>query len=149
MKTYNYYELVKYIGEVCLAHPFVNNYYSGVYRVNTESDICYPCIAFTLNNTTQQDNTITYNFNLLYADRLTDGLDNALELQSTGIDVLMEIRNALNEYFYHFSFDGGSISTYRGQFSDLCAGAVLDSIQLTVPSHIGNCYYLGDLNVGC
>lgn len=145
-RSKNYYEFVKMIESACLAHPLVESFLEGQYKINSIGDVCFPVIAYTLNTITESENsgndTLFENisFNLLYADRLTHDYSNRLEVQSTAKAVLQEIRNRLNESSYYYSFESATYNLFSGQFADLTAGCVMQlSIQL--PSNLNWCDY--------
>lgn len=147
-RDYNLLELTNLIRKLCKAHPVVNDFMTSVYRLNDTKDINYPAVALTINNAIPQENTINFNINLLYADRLTDNRDNAINIQSTGIGVLIEMMNAINENTNVIIPVGNQITPFMEQFADNTAG-VFTSITLTVPSYIGNCYWIDPTSLEC
>lgn len=140
-KDYNLYELTELIKRLCNAHPLVNDFMTSVYRLNDTDDVNYPAIALTINSATPQQNTIDFNINLLYADRLTDNRDNDISIQSTGIGILLEMLNVIEENANVVIPTGNQILPFMEQFADNTAG-VFTSVTLTVPNYIGDCYWL-------
>ncbi len=130
----NYYQIIKLFKERSLKHPFVNSFYTDIYSVTgRESDINYPAIIITPNEFVINNPISTFNFNILYVDRMTEDRLNSIEIQSTGIQTINEIINT-------FELDNSfTINIFKDQFADLCAGAVAN-IELIVRNPVGYCY---------
>lgn len=148
MVKYNYLELVDLIKQVSLMHPFVNSFFEGIYSVaGEESNIKYGAIVLTPNTHQIGKQVSTYNFNIMYVDRTTKDRDNTLEVQSVGIDVLVEILSALIDRFDMGIDESVTINVFKEQFADETAGA-LTTISIQVQSNISECHWL-DNEVKC
>lgn len=137
MLKFNLYTLIEYIKKISLKHPIVNTFFIDRYAIiGNASDIKFPCVTLLQRQHTISSTFNTFNFTLLYADRLTEDRDNSIEIQSTGIDVLNEILNYLS---YELNISQPFIvNTFNNQYADLCSGAVVD-VSIAVPNVIGEC----------
>ncbi|MCD8041526.1 MAG: hypothetical protein LUH10_00525 [Tannerellaceae bacterium] len=136
----NYLELVKLISNICLAHPLVNDVHYGIYHSSQCENIEYGAIILTPGSMDTTVNTIEYNFNLMYVDRLKADESNELEVQSNGIDVIRGIISVIAE---HHSMlldyeDTVNVNVFSRQFADNVAGAVAP-IRIKAPSNLGEC----------
>lgn len=146
VEKFNYYEFIKVVEKTCLSHPFVSNFYTGRYRLNSTDDIEYPAIVMTTNNIAVGENITTVNFNLMYVDRLTEKRDNILLIQSVGIDTISEINNALKQCFDMDSTDNLTFNVFEEQFADNVAG-VVTPVSFYMPSNIGSCFWFNPKNI--
>lgn len=137
MKRLSYYELIKLIERISLSHPYVNSFYQDI-DINSESNIRFASIVLVDGTHSDSGNLTTYNFEIIYADRLTTDRDNSLEIKSAGMDAVKEIINTLKgNYMVSLSTDN-SINVFKQRFVDECAGIVM-SFSITMPSNAGNC----------
>ena len=97
---------------------------NDVFRLSTIPDAKYGVFAWT-----QQQHTIPvsadthrYTFNLFYVDRLTEDIDNELQIQSTGVQVLGNILRGLPALGVYQAGDA-VVRTFNQRFEDSCAGA--------------------------
>lgn len=141
----NYISLINLIKKISLQHPFVNSYYYDRYSFDADDDIKYASIIVTPNQHQLGSTLNTFNFNLLYTERMTDDRDNALAIQSKAIDTINEIVNAIENNITG-DIERGQVFVYKNQFADLNAGAYI-VISITVPNVIGECYYIDTENV--
>lgn len=148
MKTYNYFELNELVKSICNAHPLINDYFVNKYRINDSDNINYPVVSFTVNTIRSQENILTFNVNMLYADRLTDRRDNEITVQSTGTGNLIEIINAIRELAPFVIQDNYSITPFTEQFADNCAG-VFATFDIHVPHYLGECHWIKKVCVDC
>lgn len=147
-KDYNLYEFAKLIERACQAHPLVNDFLFSVYRINDTDNITYPVVALTLNSVTKRQNTIDFNINLLYADRLTDNRDNVLTAQSEGVTVLLEMMNVLSTHTNTLVPDDYQITPFKEQFADNTAGAFV-AATIKAPNYLGECFYFDPECIEC
>lgn len=135
----NYFEIIEFIEGVCLQHPFVNNFYYGIYRALEADNIDYSAIILTSSGINRSQNTIEYKFNLMYVDRLMNDRSNEIEIQSTGLDVLQGILSVISESDPYTDYNlNYSLNVFREQFADNVSGCVT-TISITAPSNIGEC----------
>lgn len=86
----------------------------------------------------QSGDFITYNFNLFYADRLTDDYKNKIFVQSEGIQTLQNIINGLKEIdVLDVNASNINYQTFTERFAALCAGAWCN---ISISSAIDWCY---------
>lgn len=147
-RDYNLFELTKLISQICDAHPHVNDFFTSVYRLNDTDNIVYPVVSLTINNITANENTIDYNINLLYADRLTENRDNNISIQSIGTTTLIEIINFLGEKTTLLKPLGYQITPFMEQFADNCSG-VFSQLTLKAPNYIGSCHWIDSKCIDC
>lgn len=136
----NYLEIVQLITHICRSHPLVNDVHYGIYHSSQCENIRYGAIILTPDPIDTTMNTIHYNFNLMYVDRLVADESNELEIQSCGIDIIREIVSVLanHESMLLDYEDNISINVFSRQFADNVAGTVT-SIRITAPSNLGEC----------
>ena len=65
---------------------------------------------------------LRYTFNLFYVDRITEDIDNELQIQSTGVQVLGNVLRGLPALGV-FQAGDAAIRTFNQKFEDACAGA--------------------------
>lgn len=120
----NYYETIEKIKEVSQKHIYVNEVKEGdVYEWLNSKNHKYPCIVITpqtLNTDTDNDTQTLY-LNIFYIDRLTDTMENKIQIQSQGISVLGMIIEKLGEE-YNIDSDGIQYTPFTEKFADMCAG---------------------------
>jgi len=148
MKNYNLFELNNLIKSICNAHPLINDYFINKYRVVESDNINYPLLACTVNYITSAENTLTFNVNMLYADRLTDQRDNEITVQSIGVSSLIEVVNALKELAPVAVDDSYNITPFTEQFADNCAG-VFATLNIETPHYIGQCNWVDKTCIDC
>lgn len=135
-------EIIENIKNVASQTPNINYVGSGdIYVLNSAPNIDYSVFFITQGSHQWGEDTITYNLNLYFVDRLLVDKSNADEIQSTGIIQLQNIINKVNGYFEEIDIDYGSIqfTPFFERFADDCSG-VFCTVQITVPSNIGLCY---------
>lgn len=144
----NYFEFMKVLRHISLQHPFVNNYYEDKYKLNHVNDIEYAAVVVTTNRVNVGPQVTVFSLNLMYVDRHTEENDNTNAVRSLGISVLTEIVNAIR-YCYKVSIgDALSFMPFKDQFVDRCVG-VYCTIELTIPSEMGECHWLTNLKYDC
>ena len=85
-------------------------------------------------------NTITYNLNLFYIDRIADSEDNVLNIQSDGI---LQLTNIINNLVFSEDVDvDGEINfvPFIQRFADNCSG-VYCSVSFVCDNNLGICHY--------
>lgn len=138
MKRYNYYELIKEIENVALQHPLVNSFYTDRYTVN-DGDVYYPAFIVTNDSISVGESTTIYNMNFLYVDRLSESESNLVQIQSVGVDIISEIANVIRECLDMNISTDMNLNVFRNQFADNVAGAVMNSVPITLASNTGRC----------
>lgn len=94
----------------------------NVYELNQKPDVEYGVFYITQSQSEVYENYIKYKLSLFFIDRLTDGFDNRLQIQSDGIRVIKNILNTFedmgdDEVEYPLSF-----TSFNERFCDECAG---------------------------
>ena len=148
MNDYNLFEFTKLIERIVDAHPLINSFFVGKYTVNESDNVVYPALALTINAVTNQSSTLTFDCNLLYADRLTDRRDNETSIQSVGVSSIVEVLNALNAHTLSELDESYTITPFSEQFADNCAG-VFTRINVVLPSYIGECEWINSECITC
>lgn len=147
-KDYNLFEIINLINKICDAHPKINTFFTNVYRLNDSNDIIYPVISLTVNNITRQENTIDYNINILYSDRLTENRDNQIVVQSSGTSAIIEIFNLIENHTNISPSIGYQLTPFTEQFADNTAG-IFATLTLKVPNYIGECHWIDIKCIEC
>lgn len=140
MRRYNYFEILKLIEHISLAHPLVENFYKRRYAINNNHDIIYPALICTTNNFLVGENVSTLNCTLLYVDKETPERDNIDQIQSVGTTNITEIVNVLRNGFDLDIKEQLSFRYFDDDFADKCAGCFTD-VKIIMPSDIGDCYW--------
>lgn len=135
-------EIINEIKRIADKQPNINYVGEGdIYSLNSLPNIDYSVFFITQNAHNQTENTITYNFNLYYVDRLTENQDNTLDIQSAGILMLGNIINTINELIdevelvYDIQFQ-----PFTHKFADDCAG-VYATCSFEVSNNLGVCAF--------
>ena len=119
------YEVIKAIEAVAAKQPGVKTIVrNDIYRLNAMPDVKYGVFAWL-----QEEHTFSvdsglqgFAFTLFYADRLTNGGANEVDVQSTGVEVLQNVIRELADAGIVGAGDV-AIRTFNERFSDACAGA--------------------------
>lgn len=134
-------ELTTTILSIAKSQSNVNYVGEGdIYVLNSTPDINYGVFFITQNNHTllSQFDTINYNLNLFYVDRLTEDGKNKLDIQSIGMLVITNVINILaNNYDIDITSDI-QFTTFTQRFTDECAG-VYCTITINADNPIGRC----------
>ena len=112
--------------------PIVRN---DIFRLNASPAVKYGAFAWLQgeHRTNADSSLITYSFTFFYVDRLTTDKQNEIEIQSVGIETLVNILRQLEDlgvYAGEYSF-----RTFNERFSDDCAGVFC---QVTLESPMDN-----------
>lgn len=137
-------EVIDILKETAKTKPNIGYVCDGdIYVLNSTPNIEYSVFFITQgsHSLNYDDNTITYNLNLFYVDRLTETFDNRLIVQSNGIVALNNIINDFIESNEDVVVDGNiSFTSFNQRFADDCCG-VFCQIGITVKNEIGLCSY--------
>lgn len=137
--TKNYHELIRYIENVCIQHPYVNSFFYGIYQAHETPDICYGAIILTPGEVVTTRNTTDFSFNIMYIDRLTNDRANITQVQSEAIDAIRVILSVIAEDSKVIDYEQSvTLNVFTDQFADNVAGAV-GRIEFSLPSNIGEC----------
>ncbi len=112
-------------------------YYGSVLKINERRDIQYPIVVLApRQNNMTGDNSIDYGFVLWYIDIQDPDRQDALKIQSRGIEVLRAIGNRLYNSDLDVEINQGATSLFWERFADIDAGAMCD---LTVTAIVDDC----------
>ena len=135
------FEIINKLKDIALSKPNIN--YAGdgdVYILNSLPNIDYSAFFITQNEHSIDSNTITYNLNLFYIDRIADSEDNVLNIQSDG---MLQLTNIINNLVFSEDVDvDGEINfvPFIQRFADNCAG-VYCSVSFVCDNNLGICNY--------
>lgn len=135
----NFIKLLKKLEAYSLTIPYVNSTNTGdIYEfLNGNPGVKYASVNIDINQSTRNDNLISYSVYLYYVDRLNEDKSNWMEIKTTAEQVLNSIINyAANEL--GDVIDGWVINYFEQQFADNCAGGWVN-FNLEVPSVLGDC----------
>ncbi|MBO5809629.1 MAG: hypothetical protein J6R32_02255 [Bacteroidales bacterium] len=131
--------IIDLILEVAGNRPNIKTVREGnVYDLNDIPDVEYGVFYVTQGTHSFSQETITYNLNLFYIDRLTPNLDNRLQIQSDGIT---EIQNILLLFAETYDVEieyNANVTAFNQRFADDCAG-VFVTVQITDVNDFGVC----------
>ena len=134
----NFIQLLKKLEAYSLSLPYVNSTNLGdIYEyLNGSPNVKYASVNIDINQSTRNDNLITYSVYLYYIDRLVEDKSNWIEVKTTAEQVL----NSIVNYAAKIGDvdDGWTINYFEQQFADYCAGGYVQ-FNLEVPNVIGEC----------
>lgn len=135
------YEIINKLKDIAISKPNINYVGDGdVYSLNSLPNIDYSVFFITQNEHSIYQDTITYNLNLFYIDRISDSEDNVLNIQSDG---MLQLTNVINTLVFSEDVDvDGDINfvPFIQRFADNCAG-VYCTVRFVVDNNLGTCSY--------
>ena len=135
------FEIINKLKNIAISKPNINFVGDGdVYTLNSIPNIDYSVFFVTQNDHSIYQDTITYNLNLFYIDRISDSEDNTLNIQSDG---MLQLTNIINTLVFSEDVDvDGEISftPFIQRFADQCAG-VYCNVRFIVDNNLGSCNY--------
>ena len=135
------FELINKLKSIAISKPNINYVGDGdVYTLNSLPNIDYSVFFVTQNDHSIYQDTITYNLNLFYIDRISDSEDNVLNIQSDG---MLQLTNIINSLVFYEDVDvDGDITfvPFIQRFADQCAG-VYCTVRFVVDNNLGSCNY--------
>ena len=134
----NFIQILKKLEAYSLSLPYVNSTNLGdIYEyLNGSPNVKYASVNIDINQSTRNDNLITYSVYLYYVDRLVEDKSNWMEVKTTAEQVLNSIVNYAAEI--GDVDDGWTINYFEQQFADYCAGGYVQ-FNLEVPNVMGEC----------
>lgn len=132
-------ETTKLINYVAASQPNINTVIESgdIFDLNKENfEVDYSAFCATQRTHTITDEFINFNFVLYYVDRLTLDLSNKIEVQSTAIETLNNIRKTLYDMFLDTTLTVGDIETFTQRFTAECAGAYMYVTITTTPGSL-------------
>lgn len=134
----NFIQILKKLEAYSLSLPYVHSTNLGdIYEyLNGKPNVKYASVNIDINQSTRNDNLITYSVYLYYVDRLTEDKSNWMEVKTTAEQVLNSIVNYAAEI--GDVDDGWTIHYFEQQFADYCAGGYVQ-FNLEVPNILGEC----------
>ena len=135
------FEIINKLKDIAISKPNINYVGDGdVYTLNSLPNIDYSVFFITQNDHSIYQDTITYNLNLFYIDRISDSEDNVLNIQSDG---MLQLTNIINALVFTEDVDvEGDITfvPFIQRFADQCAG-VYCTVRFVVDNNLGTCNY--------
>ena len=111
----------------------------NVYDLNSKPDVDYSLIYLTYQNSEVNENEVRHNIVMFYIDRLTDGFDNRLDIQSDGIKTITNIVNTIVNLEDVEVDMPMAFTPFNQRFAEDCAG-VFTTITFIVDGD-GNCHF--------
>lgn len=133
-------ETIELLKDIAISKPNIRYANDGnVYDINSIPNIEYGVFYVTQSNTNVYENYVQYNLNIFYIDRLVDGFDNRLQIQSDGIRTIKNIVNTFvditdDDVSYPLNF-----TSFNERFCDDCAG-VFTTLSIETDGE-SNCSY--------
>lgn len=135
------FEIINKLKNIAISKPNINYVGDGdVYTLNSLPNIDYSVFFITQNDHSIYQDTITYNLNLFYIDRISDSEDNVLNIQSDG---MLQLMNVINTLVFTEDVDvEGDITfvPFIQRFADNCSG-VYCTVRFVVDNNLGSCSY--------
>ena len=134
----NFIQILKKLEAYSLSLPYVHSTNLGdIYEyLNGKPNVKYASVNIDINQSTRNDNLISYSVYLYYVDRLVEDKSNWMEVKTTAEQVL----NSIVNYAAKIGDvdDGWTINYFEQQFADYCAGGYVQ-FNLEVPNIMGEC----------
>lgn len=149
----NLSELVKYIEKIALAHPLVKSFYEGsVYEHLNSKEVKYGAFVLTqpdFNGVVKDDNVKKYTFQATYIDRLNEDESNKLNIQTDGINTIMEIFNYISTNSQSCDVETPiTFTTFTQKFADKCGGSFANITIEIDDDETGQCsFYFENLKI--
>lgn len=122
-----YFDFLKEIREISVAHKLVNEYGEGdIYEYLNSGEHKYPCVFLTVTNLSTTNTGTAINFTLFYTDRLTENQSNKTAIQSTGIDVIKQLLSKFESKHPEFEIVNVNYQPFTEKFADMCAGVFVN-----------------------
>jgi hypothetical protein len=132
-------EIIDTLIDVSLSKPNIRTARTGnVYELNSMPDVDYSCFYITQQGSEVYENQIYHKLTLFYIDRLTDGFDNKLQIQSDGQRVITNIINTVIDMDLEVNYPL-SFTSFNERFSDDCCG-VFTTVTFITDNEMGYCY---------
>ena len=135
------FEIINKLKDIAISKPNINYVGDGdVYTLNSLPNIDYSVFFITQNDHSIYQDTITYNLNLFYIDRISDSEDNVLNIQSDG---MLQLTNIINTLVFTEDVDvEGEITfvPFIQRFADQCSG-VYCNVRFICDNNLGTCSY--------
>lgn len=132
-------EIIDTLIDVSLSKPNIRTARTGnVYELNSMPDVDYSCFYITQQGSEVYEHQIYHKLTLFYIDRLTDGFDNKLQIQSDGQRVITNIINTVIDMDLEVNYPL-SFTSFNERFSDDCCG-VFTTVTFITDNEMGYCY---------
>lgn len=126
-------EVIKAMEVVASQQPSIHSIVENdVFRLNKVTDAKYGVFSFVQgqHSSNTENDTISFQFNLFFVDRLKNDKSNQIHIQSTGIQTLENIIRKLDEMGIWST--SHSFQVFNQRFLDECAG-VYANVTFQVP----------------
>lgn len=133
-----YLELINTIKDIASNQANIHSTVDQFTDLNRE-DTSYSAIVLQPREHTRTNDLMTYRFYLGYVDRLVNTKDNALEIESTGITIINNIINTLNNNLDIANVFTSQYIVFTQRFLAECAGVYAD-LSVTIP--VTDCSFL-------
>lgn len=131
-------DLLGRIEDIAKEQPNINQVIQfNVYDINKLKNIDYSCFAWTINNTREEYDTMTYNISIFYVDRLLSDESNKLLIWNEGETVLKRILDTLAQENFGY-INSRTYNYFSDEFMDKCAGVWVD---FSIGIQVGDCIY--------
>lgn len=127
-----YIDVIETIKKIALREPNVNSFVREFDDLNRENTV-YSSIILQDDVHSRNNDFMQYSFYIGYADRLTANEGNRDEVIGTGINVINNIINKIDE---RVDIVSGSIVPFNQRFTAQCAGVY---VKITVTVAISDC----------
>ncbi len=119
-------EVIDALNYISLQQPAVNQYIKSgnIYDLNEDRNARFGVFCCTQQTHSYDYNTglNTFQFVLYYVDRQKSNADNAIQIQSTGIEVLKNVLRTFSKT-YDVDLDTSDFVVFTESFAELCSGA--------------------------
>jgi hypothetical protein len=138
----NYKQIIEDLEEMAIHHKQINSFGFGdlpelTNDIITKVSPVYPRMYVLPNDTVFDQNQLTYNFQIIVADKLIQDYSNQLDVLNDTLEIIKDIftRLYLSEYESEW---GASVEPFLERFEDVLCGWSI-TIQLTQPFDYNRC----------
>lgn len=137
-----YYQIIDDLRDLSVAHEQINSFGFGditqlTMDIETKQSPIYTKLYVVPNDTILAQNQLTYNFQIIVADRLKDDYSNQRDVMNDTLEIMKDVFTFLYLSEYESEWDA-SVEPFLERFEDVLAGWTM-SLTLTQPFDYNRC----------
>ena len=137
-----YYQIIQDLKSLSVAHEQINSFGFGditqlTMDIETKQSPIYTKLYIVPNDTVLDQNQLTYNFQVIVADRLKDDYSNQRDVMNDTLEIMKDVFTFLYLSEYESEWDA-TVEPFLERFEDVLAGWTM-SLTLTQPFDYNRC----------
>lgn len=137
-----YYQIIDDLRDLSVAHEQINSFGFGditqlTMDIETKQSPIYTKLYVVPNDTVLAQNQLTYNFQIIVADRLKDDYSNQRDVMNDTLEIMKDVFTFLYLSEYESEWDA-TVEPFLERFEDVLAGWTM-SLTLTQPFDYNRC----------